>query len=136
MAVDRTTKEYFASHYKKYGKRWYDENKERQRETQRRYRENNKERFLWRSARLRAENKGLEFTIVESDINIPDVCPVFKVPFETGGMKGPSIDRIDNSKGYTPENIQVISRRANTMKGDATYEEMKLFAEWVNSNGR
>lgn len=131
MAVDRTTAEYFADQYQKYGKAWYEKNKEKQRETQKRYRERYPERGLWRSARLRARSRGIDFTISVSDIQIPDCCPVFGIPFSKGGMKSASLDRIDNSKGYIPGNIQVISRRANTMKGDATFAEMRLFAEWV-----
>ena len=35
----------------------------------------------------------------------------------------PSIDRIDNTKGYVPGNVIVMSHRANKLKGDATKEE-------------
>ena len=35
-----------------------------------------------------------------------------------------SIDRIDNSKGYTIDNIQLVCRKANTMKGEETWEEL------------
>ena len=131
MAVDRTTREYFAAHYQKYGKEWYVQNKERQQETQKRYREKYLDRCLWRNARLRAKKNGIEFTITYSDIVIQSVCPVFGVDYSTGGMAAASLDRIDNSVGYVPGNIQVISRRANTMKGDATIEEMKIFAKWA-----
>src|SRR5690554_6923129 len=123
MAEDRKSSDYHKSHYQKYGKRWHDQNREKTRETQRRYRERNPEYFLWRSARLRAEKRGVEFSIAVTDITIPECCPVFGVPFNKGGMRGASLDRIDNSKGYVPGNVQVISRRANTMKGDATIEE-------------
>ena len=131
MAVNRETTEYFSDHYQKYGKAWYEKNKEKQHETQRKYRERHPGRCLWRNARLRAKKRGLEFTISPSDINIPACCPVFGVEFVKGGMQGASLDRIDNTKGYTPENIQVISRRANTMKGDSSLSEMKRFANWV-----
>jgi len=35
-----------------------------------------------------------------------------------------SIDRIDNSKGYTIDNIQLVCRKANTMKGEETQSEL------------
>jgi hypothetical protein len=35
------------------------------------------------------------------------------------------LDRIDNSKGYTPSNIQVISWRANRIKADASADELR-----------
>lgn len=46
----------------------------------------------------------------------------------------PSLDRIDNTKGYTPDNIWVISQRANAMKSAASDEELVRFAEWFLEN--
>lgn len=83
----------------------------------------NKERptyKLYYRAKRRAKVKGLDFTIQESDIKIPDLCPVFGTLMDI-----PSLDRIDSSKGYTPDNIEVISNRANMLKNNATLEEMK-----------
>lgn len=87
--------------------------------------------YLFKSARSNAKKRGLEHTISVSDISIPDVCPVFKTPFVFNTPYSASIDRIDNSKGYVPGNVQIISRKANIMKAHATEEELKLFAEWV-----
>lgn len=44
----------------------------------------------------------------------------------------PSIDRIDNSKGYIPTNIVVISNRANLLKKDATLDELVAIAEFYD----
>ena len=67
----------------------------------------------------------------------PKECPVFGFDLKYGGgVKGKaaaSIDRIDSSKGYTRDNVQIISYLANLMKSNATEEEMKAFANWVLS---
>src|SRR5262245_36756659 len=38
--------------------------------------------------------------------------------------RSPSLDRVDNSDGYTLLNTAVICRRCNTLKGDATLAEL------------
>jgi hypothetical protein len=44
-----------------------------------------------------------------------------------------TLDRIDPTKGYTLGNVQILSFRANTIKGDATLEELKQIVQnWEN----
>jgi hypothetical protein len=45
----------------------------------------------------------------------------------------PSIDRVDSSKGYTKDNIQVISHRANNLKNNATLEELRKLVTYVEN---
>jgi hypothetical protein len=40
-----------------------------------------------------------------------------------------TLDRIDSSKGYTIGNVHIVSFRANTLKGDATIEELETLLE-------
>lgn len=101
-------------------------------------RERNKEQYykqydnvLLKGARARARRFNLEFNLERSDIIIPDVCPVLKKEFEHNTQYVATLDRVDNSKGYVKGNVQVISRRANLMKNDATPEELIEFAKWV-----
>jgi len=90
-------------------------------------------------AKQRSKISGLEFTISVEDIKIPDVCPVLgiKLNMNTGKSgayrNSPSLDRFNNSLGYTPDNIQVISQLANAMKCHATKEELLMFAKWIQS---
>jgi hypothetical protein len=42
-------------------------------------------------------------------------------------------DIIDNSQGYIPGNVILISRRANRLKGDATPDELQKLAKFYNS---
>lgn len=102
-------------------------------------RKNPKMFILWR-IKGGAKEQGREFNLTVEDIpDFPEYCPVFpwikieyKVGHELGRPKGkkdhmwgaPSIDRIDNSKGYVPGNIRFISFRANWLKGSATNQEL------------
>ena len=47
----------------------------------------------------------------------------------------PSIDRIDNSKGYVKENICVISMRANMIKSVGNSEEHQKIADYLREKG-
>ncbi len=95
----------------------------------------NRVRHTLYAAKKRAKEKGIEFTLELSDIVIPTHCPVLGIPLEFQRGKpsdnSPSIDRIDNSKGYTPDNVVVISMRANQLKRDATLPELKALVEYM-----
>jgi hypothetical protein len=41
-----------------------------------------------------------------------------------------SLDRIDNTKGYVPGNVVVVSYRANRIKSDATAQELLRIARF------
>lgn len=63
-----------------------------------------------------------------------DRCPVFDTVLDYGLKENvitddhrfrPSLDRIDNSKDEHPDNLWIISRKANVMRGDLSIEEFK-----------
>jgi hypothetical protein len=93
-------------------------------------------------ARLRAKQKGLEFNLTLADLVIPTHCPVLGIPLIYGVGKGgslwvspnsPSLDRKDNSKGYTRDNIHIISNRANILKSNATVPELEAILMHMRS---
>lgn len=94
----------------------------------------NPEQYLWAKAKNRAKTSGLEFNIEVSDIVIPEFCPVLGLKLEKGEGRqqdnSPTLDRIDSSKGYVKGNIEVISWRANSLKKDATPEELQKLATY------
>lgn len=95
---------------------------------------NSPETRLLAGAKSRAKKDGLPFDLKLSDIIIPDLCPIFNVPLVRNTWYAPSIDKIIPSKGYVKNNIQIISKKANTMKGDASIKELQEFAQWVLKN--
>lgn len=139
-------------------RRWKAKNRDAATQYARKYRIENREKFLAGcraskekapkkylvlSAKMRARKKEIEFSITENDIEIPDVCPVFGTPLracpEKRSMDSPSIDRIDNDKGYVPGNVAVISYKANMIKSIGTAEDHEAVAKWmrnINHGGR
>lgn len=67
-----------------------------------------KEEIMLYNSQGNARRKNLEHTIVKEDIEIPEVCPCCTKPIER-----PSLDRVDNSKGYIKSNIKVICTNCN-----------------------
>ncbi len=90
-------------------------------------------------ARTRAMRDNREFSIVKEDIVIPEVCPLLGIEIRIGAKDrhhSPSLDRKDNTKGYTPDNIWVVSSRANTLKNNGTLEEFRMLVEnWDLTQG-
>ena len=89
-------------------------------------------------ARKRAERKGIDFDLDQSDLIVPPTCPVLGIElFVSGGKRtanSPSLDRIDNSRGYIKSNVRVISFRANALKNDATIEELEKIVNYMKEN--
>lgn len=88
---------------------------------------------MLRNARVRALKNNLEFTLNPDSLTIPEKCPILQIPLFTG-TKGnytnsPSLDRIDNTKGYVDGNVAIISSLANSMKNCATIEQLHTFAK-------
>lgn len=119
-------------------------NKERLREVQKNYYDNNKEKELYRSARYRAAKQGIKFNITVKDVLkvMTDVCPVFGVKLIKNNHSrkirsdSPSIDRIDPNKGYVKGNICIISYRANQIKSNGTIEEHEKVIEYMKKYGK
>ena len=87
-------------------------------------------------ARKRAKKLGIECTITEDDIVIPEFCPVLGipiVPYQTENNRDscPSLDRISLQHGYVPGNVAVMSYRANRLKNDGTIDEHDKLLTWM-----
>ena len=121
------------------------ENYEEDLEYSRTYQRNRRKNFDYRlqmlinASKQRAKNKDREHTITVEDVKAiypkDGCCPIFgmKLEFNTAGFRetSPSIDRIDSTKGYTPDNIQIISWKANRVKGYATLQELEMLVAYL-----
>ena len=93
-------------------------------------------RLLW-NAKRRAKLNNLDFNITIDDIEVPELCPYLGIKLISSSPRGASreavasLDRIDPSKGYVKGNIEVISHLANTMKNNATEQQLVTFARSV-----
>jgi hypothetical protein len=91
-------------------------------------------RRLYGKSKKRAKEDGIPFTITPSDILVPTHCPVMGVElrFEKGiGDVNPSLDRVDNNRGYEPGNVRVISWRANYLKKNLTLEQAERLLQYM-----
>jgi hypothetical protein len=84
---------------------------------------------LLSGARRRARKENLPFNLEPEDIYIPKYCPYINIPLAVGGggkasPNSPSLDRIDPNLGYIKGNVITVSHKANSMKRDATPQEI------------
>lgn len=95
---------------------------------------------LWTQLKASAKSRDIPFDLKPTDIDdigIPITCPVLGITlaFNRGKPLPNSIsfDRIDSSKGYTRDNLVIISHRANSLKSNATLDEMKRLVEFYST---
>lgn len=91
---------------------------------------------LWRTAKERARQRSIPFDLNLADIVVPEHCPALGLRLEVSTTRkandnSPSLDRIDPSKGYVRGNVLVISTKANRIKNNATAEEVRKVADFL-----
>jgi hypothetical protein len=103
--------------------------------------EDSARRVMVRNARSRAKTRELEFSLTLADVVIPPRCPVLGLPLVVSKSRtrfapdSPTLDRIDNTRGYVPGNVFVVSYRANALKSDGSAEEHEQIAGWMRERG-
>jgi len=138
-------------------RRWYDNNREKMKEHNKRYMseiiEGGKTRYQYyyeksrfgsfekrltlmlTSAKSRCKKNNVEFSITKEDVARRETCPISGVMLNFRSNKvsddSPTLDRIDPSKGYVPGNVWVVSYRANRIKSNATSDELFRIAAAV-----
>lgn len=128
-----------------YQSRRRNENKEYFTKYSREYQRSRRKDFDYRLQMLiNASKQRAKLNDREHNINVEDIkaiypvdgcCPIFGIKLEFNGAgfrdNSPSIDRIDSTKGYTRDNIQVISWKANRIKGAASLQDLEMLVAYL-----
>jgi len=105
--------------------------------SKRKWKAKNPELALLASAKSNAKIMGREFTITVDDIVIPTHCPILGVRLTPVGFSprtfNASVDRLDNTKGYVPGNVSIISWQANVWKGARTADQVRALLKYMES---
>ena len=94
-------------------------------------------REIYNRLKASAKRRGIPFDLKITDlyyIDYPISCPLLSIPlrWNIGKPKDDSysFDRIDSSRGYTLDNLQVISLKANRSKNNLTEDEIQKFCSF------
>lgn len=103
----------------------------------------------WSSLKNNASKRSIEFNITKENVifalkNQSNKCALSGLPVKFAdtasdhlrGETTASVDRIDSSKGYFVNNIQIVHKTINYMKHTLTQEEFLFFCESVINNNR
>ena len=97
-------------------------------------------RTIYNRLKQSAKKRNIPFDLTVTQLNdltFPITCPVLGIPlkFNRGQLQDDSysVDRIDSTQGYTIDNIEVISWRANRLKNDGTTIELQKIAEHLTT---
>lgn len=87
---------------------------------------------IYNRLKASAKKRGIPFDLLVTDLyelSYPITCPIngLVLKWNKGQAQDDSysFDRIDSALGYTIDNLQIISWRANRLKSDATLLELE-----------
>lgn len=95
--------------------------------------------YVMRGVRHRARKASIECDIDAEFLNVllekqGELCAISKIPLTYTKGQGhiptnASVDRIDPTRGYTKDNIQLVANQVNTMKSNLSLEQLMM---WCN----
>lgn len=147
--------EKYNTRYETYGRQWYLRNRERIKESQKIYHAEHRRQMLQklkgepasrilkicREARCRAKREGTDFEdpVIDYLVSLaPTVCPCCNGLLDylsitrTGAT--PSIDRVNNTKGYTMGNVAIICWNCNSTKSDSSIEILEMLVAYMRTH--
>ena len=122
-------------YYQEYNKKYYQENKEYYQKYEKEY---YKEKPWVRMTIEAKKRKHLPFNITSEYIKSiwpkDNKCPALGIELKQGVIKvidsSPTLDRIDNSKGYIKGNVQIVCNLANRIMTSATADQVIQVGEY------
>lgn len=133
---------------KEYWEKWYEKNKESVLKRMKEYnsKEENKLKKQKRYANLhfryvdikgRSRKNNIEFNLTEEYLEsiypADGICPLLNIALDWDSPprhdSTPSLDRIDNNKGYIKGNVQWVSWRANRLMSNMQPDEILMLAQ-------
>lgn len=141
----RAYRERMREHRRAYNREWWQKNKAAKQLRNHAWRRENAEKIadytrkyhvarpwisMFGTARKRAKQRGLEFSLSHewARDRWTGRCELSGIELQPGAggqcMRSPTIDRIDSTKGYTPDNCRFVCLALNAMRGDGTDVEM------------
>jgi hypothetical protein len=119
-------------------KAWSQANRHKHRGYYLKWEQKDPRRAMLQRSRSSARQRGIEWNLTVEDLNWPTHCPVLGIELSYDRDKKkpqrddyPTLDRWDNSKGYVPGNVFVISWRANRIKWHCRPEELEAVAQYA-----
>lgn len=87
-------------------------------------------------SRAKKENIPFDLTLSYAVSIVTENCPALGFKLSWAKRNGrqrnsPSLDKINPELGYVEGNVMWLSNMANTMKQDASKEQLKKFADWI-----
>lgn len=119
---------------------WKGRNPEKAAEATRRWQEANPERALFNQCKCNARQRKLPFDLTPAMVEAMlagMTCSATGLPLSFERVKGeryarspwyPSIDRLDNSRGYVPGNVRVVCSIYNFMRSNHSDEDVLAVA--------
>lgn len=109
----------------------YADNKENYRSERNKYNSNHPERRLLAFSKSRSIKNNIPFNLKESDIVIPEFCPLLGIKLNLGNNiiknDSPTLDKIIPELGYIKGNVWVVSWKANRLKSNLNAYELNSF---------
>lgn len=93
--------------------------------------------FIYIRLKSSAKKRKIHFDITEEELRskFTKNCPIYgnELKFFSNSDWSPSVDRIDSRKGYTKNNIIIVSKKANVLKNGCSVDDLRLLYNFYSS---